>query len=104
MNRLYPCSPRPSRVEERENLKSTSSILGNVIPQRKNEDHIRILLHNCSGIGAINGTNMSSSSDKLTQLKMFALSKQVDLIGITETNTDWRVIPSHQHLWKIVRP
>ena len=69
---LYPSSPRPSREEEQEINKSTTGIPGDVIPQRKKDDHVRILLHNCSGIGAINGTEMNKSSYKLTQLKIFA--------------------------------
>ena len=49
-------------------------------------------------IGAITDTEMNKSSYKLTQLKIFALEKQVDLICLTETNTDWRVVPPDNHL------
>ena len=97
---LYPSSPRPSRGGEQENDKSTLGIAGDVIPQKKNEDHIRILLHNCSGIGIISGQDKDKSSYKLTQLKIFALEKMVDLICLTETNTDWRVVPPENQLWK----
>ena len=104
MNNLYPNSPRPSRGGEVENYQSTSGIAGDAIPQKKNEDHIRVLLHNCSGIGAISGTERDKSSYKLTQLKLFALEKKVDLICLTETNTDWRMVPPRYQLWKVILP
>ena len=104
MNNLYPSSSRPSRGGEQENYKSTIGVAGDAIPQKKKDDHVRILLHNCSGIGVISGTERDKSSYNLTQLKLFALEKKVDLICLTETNTDWRMVSPRYQLWKVILP
>lgn len=105
MNRgLYPKSPR-SRERDSANCKATG-IAGDAIPQLKQDDHVRILLHNCSGLGPLSfdrELNEYSVTDNLNKLRLFCDSKQVDLVGLTETNTDWRTVDPECQMWKMAR-
>ena len=106
MNRgsLYPQSPR--RRERDSSKRKLAGIAGDVIPQIKHNNHIRILLHNCSGLGQIKSDrelNKYSLTDNTEQLKIFCESKGVDLVGLTETNTDWRKVEPDCQLWKVMR-
>ena len=106
MNRgaLYPSSPR-RRERDASNCKATG-IAGDALPQKKHQDHVRILLHNCSGLGTISNDrdlNKYNLSNNTTILKTFCEEKQVDLVGLTETNVDWRQVAPDCQLWKVAR-
>jgi len=78
--------------------KHREGIHGDPIKQRKDEDSIRILLQNSGGIGFVSGQR-NRESLKVEKLKQFILSKQVDFVGLTEVNKDWRRVDTENTVW-----
>jgi len=78
-------------------------IYGDAITQKKDDDHIRILLQNPGGIGFVTGQR-NRESYKIEKLKKFVIDKQVDIVGLTEVNKDWRCVPTENTVWAATAP
>ena len=62
---------------------------------KKKEGTVRILFQNIGGLGE----NKPKSSYKLDKLKKTVLANEVDIYGMAEVNTDWRLIDTENTLW-----
>ena len=60
---------------------------------------IRIFFQNPQGIGNIS-SDRERHTPKLTKLKDFILKHKVDIVGLSETNKDWRAIPQTETFWQ----
>ena len=78
-------------------------IYGDAITQRKNDDNIRILLQNPGGIGFVTGRR-NRESYKIEKLKKLVIEKQIDIVGLTEVNKDWRCVPTENTVWAATAP
>ena len=95
---LRPTPRPPGRCQKVSNLEPLSHTPGNHRTsnggawghrlKKKNRHTVRILLHNTCGLG----TDASSkiASIKLAKLKKLVIEHEVDIIGLTEINIDWR--------------
>ena len=65
---------------------------------RSNPQCVRILLHNTGGIG-FKSNERSIATLKLERLKKLVIEKNIDLIGLTEVNKDWRKLEYDDTIW-----
>ena len=84
--------------QQQNGRKHHEEIHGDPIKQRKDEDSIRILLQNPGGIDFVSGQR-NRESLKVEKLKQFILSKQVDFVGLSEVNKDWRRVDTENTVW-----
>jgi exonuclease III len=61
---------------------------------------LRILFQNPQGLGILQ-SNRNMQSSKINKLKNTMLKQDIDIIGLAEVNTDWRVIPQQNTWWSI---
>lgn len=61
---------------------------------------IQFVFQNPQGLGPLYENNQQQSS-KLTKLKDTLLKHNVDILGLSEVNKDWRHIPQKQTFWSI---
>ena len=61
---------------------------------------IRILFQNPHGLGWMAG-GTRVQSPKITKLRDTLIKHQVDILGLSEVNKDWRVIPKKDTFWSI---
>ena len=62
----------------------------------KDCNSIRILFQNIGGLGDL---YQDKEPEKIVRLKKFLIKHNVDVVGIAETNTDWRTLPTENNLW-----
>ena len=84
--------------QRRSGRKHQEGIHGDPIRQRKDENHVRILLQNPGGIGFVTGRR-NRESLKIEKLKKFIIEKEVDMVGLTEVNKDWRQVSTENTVW-----
>lgn len=93
-----PDSRRQGRQESNENR--LQGIYGDHIKQKWN-GMVRILFNNPQGLGAIQNREQCQSY-KINKLKDTLLKHNIDiLLGLSEVNKDWRMIPQKQTLWQL---
>ena len=108
MDRILKPFPRPprrcageTRKEEdtfrRRGRKHRDGIYGDAI-NRKRDDCVRLLFQNVGGIGFCSATR-SQESLKLEKLKELVIDKEVDIVGLAEVNTDWRLVENNNSVW-----
>jgi Endonuclease/Exonuclease/phosphatase family. len=93
--------PRPPgrRQERHDNEQNRlSGIYGDHLKQKRS-GMLRIFFQNPQGIGPISSDGRGQSL-KITKLKDFFIKHKVDLIGLSETNRDWRIIPQKETFWQ----
>jgi exonuclease III len=61
---------------------------------------VRILFQNPQGLGPLRDGEYSQSP-KINKLKDTLLTHNVDILGLSEVNKDWRIIPQKQSLWQL---
>ena len=64
--------------------------------RKKDCNSIRILFQNIGGLGDL---YKDKEPEKLVRLKKFLIKQEIDVVGIAETNTDWRTLPMENNLW-----
>jgi hypothetical protein len=64
--------------------------------RKKDCNSIRVLFQNIGGLGDL---FKDKEPEKLSRLKTFLIKQDVDVLGIAETNTDWRTLPLENNLW-----
>lgn len=85
-------SPPERRQERLRNTENRQSgIYGDHIKQKRS-GMLRILFQNPQGLGRIH-SGESIQSLKLTKLKDILIKQNIDVLGLSEVNRDWRVIP-----------
>jgi len=47
---------------------------------------------------------IEKESYKIEKLKKFIIEKQVDIVGLTEVNKDWRCVPTENTVWAATAP
>ena len=72
-----------------------SGVFGHHI-RKKDCNSIRILFQNIGGLGDL---FKDKEPEKLTRLKKFLIKHEIDVVGMAETNTDWRTLPIENNLW-----
>jgi Exonuclease III len=89
----------PGRRQERHQNEQNrhSGIYGDHIKQ-KNGGMIRILFQNPQGLGRIGQVGQEQSL-KLSKLKDFLIKHKFDVVGLSEVNKDWRLVPHKETLW-----
>jgi hypothetical protein len=60
----------------------------------------RILFQNPHGLGTITSGNQEQSL-KITKLKAAILNHNIDVVGLSEVNKDWRQIPHQESFWAL---
>ena len=88
---------------EARDRKHRKGIHGDAITQKKDDGNVRILLQNPGGIGFVTGQR-NRESYKMDKLKKFIIEKQVDIVGLTEVNKDWRCVPTDNTVWAATAP
>jgi hypothetical protein len=66
--------------------------------KQKRHGMLRILFQNPQGLGRIE-SGRSTQSLKITKLKDLLLKHNFDVVGLSEVNKDWRVVPPKETLW-----
>ena len=74
---------------------------GAIMP-KSHPNAVRLVSVNIAGIGFIS-EERSKMRYKLEKLKNLVIDYDVDLLMLSETNKDWRVVPSEHSLWAGVR-
>ena len=96
-----PCLPDgrcQGRQESDENC--LQGIYGDHIKQKRN-GMVRILFNNPQGLGPIRNRDQCQSY-KINKLKDTLLKHGIDILGLSEANKDWRMIPQKQTLWQLM--
>jgi len=65
---------------------------------RKHKDCVRILLHNPGGIGFVTSQRCKQTL-KMEKLKKLVIKNDIDLVGLTEVNKDWRKLDYEHTIW-----
>jgi exonuclease III len=87
---------RQGRLGSDENC--LSGIYGDHLKQKRS-GMVRILFQNPQGLGHLS-SNRTQQSDKMNELKDTLLKHNVDLVGFSEVNKDWRWIPQKETFWE----
>lgn len=94
-NQTGPPGGRQERQRNDENR--LSGIYGDHLKQKR-KGMIRILFQNPQGIGSIDSNN-SRQTLKINKLKHTLLKHDVDIVGLSEINKDWRMVPHKESMW-----
>jgi exonuclease III len=94
--------PRPPgrRQERQQNGNHLDGIYGDHIKQKK-QGMICILFQNPQGIGPLN-SNRRYQTSKINNLKDTLLKHDIDILGLSEINKDWRMIPQTETMWNVM--
>jgi Endonuclease/Exonuclease/phosphatase family./Reverse transcriptase (RNA-dependent DNA polymerase). len=92
-----PDSRRQGRQESNGNR--LQGIYGDHLKQKRN-GMVRILFNNPQGLGPIRNRDQCQSF-KINKLKDTLLKHNIDIMGLSEVNKDWRMIPQKQTLWQL---
>lgn len=89
----------PGRRQERQEYEQNrlAGIYGDHLKQ-KQQGMVRILFQNPQGLGQLDSNNHRQSI-KIKKLKETLIKHNVDIVGFSETNKDWRVIPHRETMW-----
>ena len=60
-----------------------------------------MLVHNTTGIGFCSQTR-NKETLKMEKLRKLVINQDVDILGLTETNKRWSVIPEENTIWSAV--
>jgi exonuclease III len=74
-----------------------SGIYGDHLKQKRS-GMVRILFQNPQGLGRLS-SERNQHSDKINKLKDTLIKHNVDLVGFSEINKDWRRIPQRETFW-----
>jgi len=96
-NHPRPPGGRQERQQYDENRHT--GIYGDHLKPKK-KGMVRLLFQNPQGLGPMNELTQLQTS-KITKLKETLLKHDIDLLGLSEVNKDWRKIPHQQTLWSI---
>jgi exonuclease III len=96
-NTPRPPGRRQGRPRTDENR--LDSIYGDHIKQKK-KGMVRILFQNPQGLGPLSDVQGCQTS-KINTLKDTLLKHQIDLVGLSEINKDWRLVPQKETMWNI---
>jgi hypothetical protein len=77
-----------------------NGIYGDHIKQ-KQAGIIRILFQNPQGLGHLNGRSRMQTP-KLTKLRDTMIKHNIDIVGLSEINKDWRKISQRDTMWNII--
>jgi Reverse transcriptase (RNA-dependent DNA polymerase). len=97
MNNLH-CPPGRRQERRGQEQNRQRGVYGDHLKQKQG-GMVRIFFQNPQGIGPISNDRARQSS-KITKLKDFILNHKVDIVGLSETNKDWRAIPQKETFWQ----
>lgn len=94
--------PRPPgrRQGRQRNENRLDGIHGDHIKQEKKTGMIRILFQNPQGLGPINSDHNCQTS-KINTLKDIVIKHDIDILGMSEVNKDWGMIPQTETMWSL---
>lgn len=84
-----------NEIGPRDLRRSNGGVFGHHL-RKKDNNSVRILFSNIGGLGNLYD---KKKVDKLDDIKMFLCKHEIDVVGLAETNTDWRTLPVGQSLW-----
>jgi hypothetical protein len=97
-------NPRPPgrRQERLENVENRlTGIYGDHIKQKR-KGMVRILFQNPQGLGPIaRARETGCQTRKITSLKDTILKHNIDFVGLSEVNKDWRLVPQQESMWSL---
>ena len=79
--------------DNNHNRDQTHDRWGDKMMKKKN-NHTRLCFANINGIG------VSKKSSKSEEIRMFMSKKQVDVMGMAETNVNWSKVTNSNTLWE----
>lgn len=95
--------PRPPGSRRQERLRNDenrlSGIYGDHLKQKR-KGTIRILFQNPQGLGMMIHADRTYT-DKINKIKYTMIKHDVDVLGLSEINKDWRMVPYSRSLWNI---
>lgn len=92
--------PPERRQERHQNMENRhKGIYGDHIKQKRS-GMIRILFQNPQGLGRLN-MERHLTSPKINKLKALLLRQHIDILGLSEVNKDWRLVPQKETFWAI---
>jgi hypothetical protein len=68
--------------------------------KQKRSGMLRILFQNPQGLGRISSDRQEPSL-KINKLKEVLLKQHIDVLGLSEVNKDWRMVPQKDTLWAV---
>jgi hypothetical protein len=90
--------PPGGHQERQENDENRlGGIYGDHLKQKR-QGMIRFLFQNPQGLGHID-SDTHRQSIKTKKLKYALIKHNVDIVGLSETNRDWRLIPQKETMW-----
>ena len=91
-------SPRKNRITRNHDA---GDHFGDHLP-RGNKETVRILLHNPGGIGFIENKRCLQTL-KMEKIKKFIIQHNVDIVGLSEVNKDWRRVKQDNTIWNTTK-
>ena len=96
-------TPRPPGTRRQERLQNNENRLSGIYGdhlKKKRKGTLRILFQNPQGLGQMVQAD-STYSDKINKLKYVLLKHDIDILGLSEINKDWRKVPYQRSLWNV---
>ena len=95
-----PNGPSGRRQERRDTAENRlNGIYGDHIKQKR-QGMVRILFQNPQGLGSI-ASGRGGQSLKIRKLRDTLLTHNIDVVGLSEVNKDWRLIPQKETMWTL---